>query len=90
MSYPTNELLTDLKRSVVCAELRPDTLICEEEIQHHGQRDKILSVLKRAKVSVADTNAMIHRNPYPALCIGIGAGALPGIAIARQLVMSRP
>lgn len=52
-------------------------------------RLRIVAAIKSYAVRANAVNVRIHHNPYPAILLGIGAGALLGIVLTGQLFVKR-
>lgn len=89
MSYPMNEYGTELKTPARSADPWLVAPTCETCSTFRDVRSKLATAILIFGNKVKSTNAIIHQNPYPAIIVGIGAGALFGVALASQMVTRR-
>ncbi len=89
MSYPMNEYGTGAKVPTRTAD--PWLVASEYEACNTDQktRPNLLSTIQNFSTKVKVTNELIHRNPYTAIFMGLGAGTLLGIALTGQLLGRR-
>ena len=96
MSYPMNDLLSDLEKSATTAENWISSSAGSVGTALHRAGDELSSALGRGKgyyrsagrrVSreARAADAVLHRHPYPTVLLGIAAGALVGFLISRSL-----
>lgn len=96
MSYPMNELLSDLEKSATTTEKWISSSAGAVGTAMHRAGDELSSALdrgrgyyrsagKRVSREAHAANAVLHRNPYPTVLLGIAAGALVGFLISRSL-----
>ncbi len=90
-----NEFITDKKKPVQIAEDFVSATASAADTAVHQAGVEISSVLergreisesawKRMENEAEAANAALHRNPYPAVLAGLGAGALLGVLVTRK------
>lgn len=93
MSYPMNEFVSDLENAEKTAEDWIATSAATAGTALHGAGDGITAAMERGRdfykalarrvgKEANAANAVMHRNPYPTVLVGIGAGALLGFLFA--------
>lgn len=79
MSYPMNEFVTDLENPAETGKHEAGAWL--STVMERG-RDFCQAVGTRVGKDTRAANALVYRNPYPTLLVGIGAGALLGFLVA--------
>jgi ElaB/YqjD/DUF883 family membrane-anchored ribosome-binding protein len=96
MSYPMNEFETDLEKPY---EPSSEWIACSsgaDESVLNETNDGISAVMEQGRYShntvgrrvgndETAANTLLHKNPYPHVLVGIGAGTLLGFLLAGRL-----